>query len=86
MEKLMELRVHLRDLVTHTELGQYNQVEWVDHYNERIGTSMQQWLGTLGGTIMITGTPEFGRVTVYRTPSDPSPIIDTDWWTEIVNP
>lgn len=86
MEKLMELRVHLRDLVTHAELGEYNQIEWVDQYNERLGSAMRQWLGTFGGTIMMTGTPEFGRVTVYRKASDPNPVLDTDWWTEIVNP
>lgn len=86
MEKLMELRVCLRDLVNRTSLGTFNQVEWVDHHNERIGAAMQQWLGTFGGTILLTGTPEFGRVTVYRRPSDPHPILDTDWWTEVVNP
>jgi len=81
----MELRVHLRDLITHTELGDFNQVEWVDHCNERIGIAMLQWQGTLGGTILLTGTPEQGRVTVYRKHTDPHPIMDTEWWTEVVN-
>lgn len=86
MEKLMELRVYLRDLIGGAEALEFNQVDWVDQHNSRIAAAMDTWLGTFGGTILITGTPEYGRVTVYRRPSDPNPIIDFDWYTQSLNP
>ncbi len=85
MDNLMELRVRMRDLTTHTEVGDFNQIAWVDRYNEHLATAMQMWLSTFGGTILLTGTPEQGRVTVYRKHTDRHPIMDTEWWTDTVD-
>ena len=86
MEKLIELRVYLRDLTTHTAIGNFNQIDWVDQYATQRTAALDMWASTLGGTIMLSGTPEGGRMTVYRRPGDPHPILDSEWWTEVVEP
>ena len=82
MEKLIELRVSLRDLITDTVVATYDQIRWVDQHAAHVSAALEQWVKTLGGTIMITGTPEVGRVTIYQTSTDTTPVVDFDWFTK----
>lgn len=84
MEKLAELRVNLRDLLTATGVRQFTTAEWLEQHDARLSAALEEWMKTLGGTIKITGTPERGRVTVYRKVTDTAPMIDFEWVTETV--
>lgn len=84
MDGLIELRVFLRDVTTRVDMRSYEPMEWVEQYDARLTAAVEVYLSTFGGTISLTGTPETGRVTVWRRSTDPAPILDWCWDTEPV--
>jgi hypothetical protein len=63
---MMGLHIFVRDLLTGTWVLQ-DPMRWADAYPGRIATAVAAFLGTGGGTLQLTGTPEAGRVTVINT-------------------
>lgn len=81
MEQLVTLQVHLRDLMTGTDLSYWDPTAWIAEHENVLYRAVDTFMNTFGGTIMISGTPEVGRVTVYPTTSSETPILDMDWHT-----
>ena len=79
--QLAQLRVHLRDLRTGSWVSSHDSQRWLEEHENLLSRSVDTYMNTFGGTIMISGTPETGRVTVYPTTERSVPILDYDWHT-----
>lgn len=87
MEDLaVQLRVHVRDRVSGTAIGDFTATEWVSTFHSRISGVIGSWARTFGGALILRGSTEEGRVTVYETSSCTSPLVDLDWFTWTVEP
>lgn len=76
-----DLRVHLRDLRTGSWVSNYDTQRWLEIHEELLDIAADMFMETFGGTLMVSGTAETGRVTVYPTTERSTPILDYDWHT-----
>lgn len=79
IDRMDQMFVYLRDLRTNT-WSHYPAADWIDQYAVRIKAALDVHASTLGGTLLLSGTPECGRVTV-RDRETRETIIDSDWHT-----
>ncbi|OSC34682.1 hypothetical protein B8W67_05390 [Mycolicibacillus koreensis] len=75
--------VYLRDILT----GEWARIEvsdWADTYRARVATAVSRQMGTFGGELTLSGSPERGRVTLINAEGDQI-IMDFDWYTLTVS-
>jgi hypothetical protein len=68
----------VRDLLTRNWTLE-DPMQWADDHPELIAQVVATYLGTVGGTLQLTGTPERGRVTV--TDTEGVLVTDVGWMT-----
>lgn len=82
----VQLRVHLRDRLSGSAIGDFTESEWLSSFHGRIGEVIGSWARTFGGTLVLGGAIEQGRLTVYENPAATTPLVDLDWFTWAVQP
>jgi hypothetical protein len=75
---MMGLHIFVRDLLAGTWVLE-DPMRWADSYPGRIATGLAVFIGTSGGTLQLTGTPETGRVRVINTAG--MAVADVGWMT-----
>lgn len=82
MEDLaVQLRVHVRDRLSGTAIGDFTESEWVSTFHSRMSEVIGSWSRTFGGSLILGGSTEEGRVTVYDSAAATTPLVDLDWFT-----
>lgn len=80
---LEPVMVYVRN-ITYNTWQRFTPSEWIDAYRDCMAYAVEMHLRSMGGELIISGTPEHGRITLVHGDGDDI-IANFDWYTMTIS-